>query len=116
MHIKFFTIFMDIMGETFTTQLLYLGPSGLLKTSILSGRLKCFFTHKKKMLLMILNVLGPYLLLALQLCPVPRGYLRFQSSAHGAHICYGGHRQPRPRLRFSPTHKVPTLFQISGPV
>ena len=62
------------------------------------------------------DVLVPYLLLALQLCPVPRGYLRFQSGAHGAHICNGGHRQPRPRLRFSPTHKVPTLFQISGPV
>ena len=102
------------MGEIFT-QLLYLGPNGLLKTSILSGRLKRFFTFTK-MLLMILNVLVPYLLLALQLCPVPRGYLRFQSSAHGAHICYGGHRQPRPRLRFSPAHKVPTLFQISGPV
>ena len=102
------------MGETLT-QILYLGPSGLLKTSILSGQLKRFFTHTK-MLLMILNLLVPYLLLALQLCPVPRGYLRFQSGAHGAHICNGGHRQPRPRLRFSPTHKVPTLFQISGPI
>ena len=35
------------MGETLT-QLLYLGPNGLLKTSILSGRLKRFFTYLHK--------------------------------------------------------------------
>ena len=69
MQYQVFTIFIDIMGETLT-QILYLGPSGLLKTSILSGQLKRFFTHTK-MLLMILNLLVPYLLLALQLCPVP---------------------------------------------